>query len=437
MSDAERVQDFQRKLYQKAKQDKKFRFYVLYDKVRIPHFLREAYKRCKANNGCAGVDGINFADVENSGVGEFIIEIIDELETKSYKPQPVLRVMIDKDNGKKRPLGIPTIKDRVIQMAVKLVIEPIFEADFENNSYGFRPKRSASGAVKEIKENLQSGNCNVFDADLSAYFDTIPHKELMHLLALRISDKNILHLIKMWLKAPVMEDGRPKGGKKNKIGIPQGGVISPLLANIYLHLLDKAVNRVGGVFQRNGVKLVRYADDFVLMAKHIPEECFDYLNWMFNKMKLKLNEEKSKVLWAHEESFNFLGHVFRYSDDIFGRPCKYWNIEPSKKSQKKVRGKIRDYIKVSGHKPPHVVAKDLNAITRGWINYFTINGVTYPGKAKRNLKHYLGKKLTRFYKRKSQRKSKLHNQGAFRVLVDKYGLIDPSKYAPSRPLVNA
>ena len=277
MTDVERVQDLQRKLYRKAKQDKDFRFYVLYDKVRLPHFLREAYRRCKAKNGCPGVDGVSFQDVEVYGVDKFISEIIEELENRTYKPQAVLRVEIPKAKGKTRPLGIPTVKDRVVQMTVKLVIEPIFEADFEDNSYGFRPRRSAGDAVKEIKKNLQEGRSDVFDADLSAYFDTIPHKELMQLLALRISDQNILHLIKMWLKAPVMEDGRPKGGKKNKVGTPQGGVISPLLANIYLHLLDKAVNRTGGIFQRNGVKIVRYADDFVLMAEKIPEECYEYM----------------------------------------------------------------------------------------------------------------------------------------------------------------
>jgi len=437
MTDAERVQDFQRKLYRKAKQDGKFRFYVLYDKVRLPHILREAYKRCKANDGCAGVDGMDFSDVETYGVDKFISEIIDELETKNYKPEAVLRVYITKDNGKQRPLGIPTVKDRVIQMAVKLVIEPIFEADFEDNSHGFRPKRSAADAVKEIKKNLLEGKCDVFDADLSAYFDTIPHKELMSLIAQRISDKNILHLIKMWLKAPVVEDGSPKGGKKNKTGTPQGGVISPLLANIYLNLLDRAVNRIGGKFYKYGVKIVRYADDFVLMAESIPQESLDYMNVMFNKMKLTLNEDKSKMVHAREESFDFLGHTFRFSDDIFGRPFKYWNVEPSLKSQKKIRSNIKEYLKFNGHQPPQTVAKDLNAITRGWINYYTINGVTYPSKAKRNLKHYLGKKLTRFYKRKSQRKSKLHNQGAFRVLVDKYNLIDPSTYTLSRHLVNA
>ena len=216
MTDAERVQDFQRKLYRKAKQDKTFRFFVLYDKVRLPYFLREAYKRCKANKGMGGVDGIEFADIEANGVDKFISDIIEELEKKTYKPQAVLRVLIPKANGKSRPLGIPTIKDRVIQMAVKLVIEPIFEADFEESSHGFRPCRSSANAVKEIRKNLQSGKREVFDADLSAYFDTIPHKELMHLIALRISDKNILHLIKMWLKVTVMEDGRPKGGKKTK-----------------------------------------------------------------------------------------------------------------------------------------------------------------------------------------------------------------------------
>ncbi len=428
---AERVQDFQRKLYRKAKQESDFRFYVLYDKVRLPHFIKEAYKRCKANKGKPGIDGISFRDIDAYGVDKFVAEIIKELENKTYKPQGVLRVEIPKANGKTRPLGIPTVRDRVIQMTVKLVIEPIFEADFEDNSYGYRPRRSSADAVKEIKGNLKQGKHDIFDADLSAFFDTIPHKELMHLLAIRISDKNILHLIKMWLKAPIIKDGKPTGGKKNKVGIPQGGVISPLLANIYLNLLDKAVNRVGGIFQRNGVEIVRYADDFVLMAKKIPQECYDYLNHLLDRMKLKLNQEKSKKKIATMKPLDFLGHTFRYSDDYYGRPFKYWNVEPSKKSQKKVRSKIREYMKKNGHKSPDKVVKDLNAITRGWINYFTIDGVTYPAVAKRNLRYYLTAKLTRFYQRKSQRKCKLHNQGAFEVLVKRYGLIDPTKYALS------
>jgi len=405
--------------------------------VRLPHFLREAYKRCKANNGMGGVDGIEFADIEANGVDKFISGIIEELEKKTYKPQAVLRVLIPKANGKSRPLGIPTIKDRVIQMAVKLVSEPIFEADFEESSYGFRPCRSSANAVKEIRKNLQAGKREVFDADLSAYFDTIPHKELMHLIALRISDKNILHLIKMWLKVTVMEDGNPKGGKKTKTGTPQGGVISPLLANIYLHLFDKAVNRVGSIFKQSGVKIVRYADDFVLMARKIPKECLEKMNQMFGKMKLKLNEEKSKMVKAYEESFDFLGHTFCYSRDLYGCSGKYLNIEPSKKSQKKVKIKISEYLKNSGHKPPRLVAKELNAITRGWINYFTIKKVTYPAKSKRNLRYYLSMKLKRYYQRKSQRKCKLYNHGAFKVLVGKYGLIDPTQYTLTRQLVKA
>lgn len=431
MTDAERVQDLQRKLYRKAKQDKKFRFYVLYDKVRLPHFLREAYRRSKAKKGRPGVDGVSFKDIETYGVDKFLSEIIKELQDRTYRPQAVLRVEIPKANGKTRPLGIPTVKDRIIQTVVKLVIEPIFEADFEDTSYGFRPHRSAAGAVREIRQNLQDGKADIFDADLSAYFDTIPHKELMHLLALRISDSNVLHLIKMWLKVPVIEDGRPKGGKKNKVGTPQGGVISPVLANVYLHLLDKAVNRTGGIFHRNGVKIARYADDFVLMARKMPEECLVYMSLMLSRMKLKLNEEKSRLLCAKDESFDFLGHTFRFTDDLHGRPVKYWNVEPSKKSQKKARSNIRDYLRKNGHKPPQILADDLNSILRGWINYFTIQGITYPNKAKRNLRHYLGKKLTRYYKRKSQRKCKLYNRGAMRVLVSNYGLIDPAKYALS------
>ena len=428
MTDAERVQSLQRNLYRKAKQEKGFRFYVLYDKVRLPHFLREAYRRCKANGGSAGVDGVKFADIESLGVDQFISEIQEELENRTYKPQAVLRVFIPKSDGKTRPLGIPVIKDRVVQMAVKLVIEPIFEADFEGNSYGFRPKRSAGDAIKEIKRNLRKGKCDVFDADLSAYFDTIPHKELMYLIAQRISDKNILHLIKMWLKAPVMENGRPKGGKKNKAGTPQGGVISPLLANIYLHLLDKAVNRAGGVFQRNGVGIVRYADDFVLMARKIPEECLVYMNRMFGKMKLTLNKEKSRMVSAYKEPFDFLGCSFRYRVSRYDKSRRYWHIEPSKKSQNKIRDKIREYLRNNRHAPPDRLVNELNAIQRGWLNYFTLDKVIYPGKAKENLRYYLFTKLYRFYRKKSQRKCKLYKKGAFNGLVRKYGLINPVKY---------
>ena len=261
MTDDERVRDFQRKLYQKAKQEKGFRFYVLYDKVRQIQFLREAYRRVKQNGGCAGIDGITFEEMESKGLPEYLSEIQKELETFEYRVSPVKRVMIPKADGGERPLGIPTIKDRIIQMSCKMVIEPIFEADFEDGSYGFRPKKSAEGAITKIKEYIKSGYMEIIDADISKYFDTIPHDNLMKLIGQRISDKNVIHLIKMWLKAPISEDNKITGGKKTKLGTPQGSVISPLLANIYLHILDRIVNAPKSLFKNAGIKIVRYADE--------------------------------------------------------------------------------------------------------------------------------------------------------------------------------
>jgi len=430
-SDEERVRDFQKKLYRKAKQEKSFRFYVLYDKIRIPYFLREAYRRCRKKNGSAGVDGVTFQDIEDGeGIYSFLKEIETELKERTYKPQPVLRTYIEKANGKLRPLGIPTIKDRVTQMACKLVIEPIFEADFEDESYGFRPKRSAKDAVTKIKENLKAGKTEVLDADLSSYFDTIPHKELMILLGKRISDRNVLHLIKMWLKTPIMEDGKISGGKNNKKGTPQGGVISPLLANIYLNTLDRAVNREGGLFQRNGATIVRYADDFVIMARTITANLEWYLTGLLDRLKLQLNIEKTKkaVCGATQNSFEFLGFSFSHDRDLHGANRKYWNVQPSDKSLKKIKEKLRNYLKSHGHSPPQILVKELNAKLRGWLNYFEIPRVSYPAVKKRKLRWYLAQRIYRFYKRKSQRKCKLHNQGTLEKSVQKYGLIDPSKY---------
>ena len=436
MSDEDRVREFQRKLYQKAKQDKKFRFYILYDKVGLPHFLRVAYKRCRSNNGKPGVDGMSFKEVERYGVDKFLAEIKLELDNQSYHPQPVKRVFIEKSNGKKRPLGIPTIKDRVVQMSAKMVIEPIFEADFQDCSFGFRPKRSAADAVIAIKENLKKGKTEVLDADLSSYFDTIPHDKLMKLLSLRISDGKMLNLIKMWLKAPVREKGRNTGGKNNKKGTPQGGVISPLLANIYLNLVDQVVMCVTGIFQKNGISMVRYADDFVLMGQRINEQVDGSLKHLLDRMSLTLNEEKTVKLNALEESFDFLGHTFRYSRDLYGKNTRYWNVEPSAKALSGIRRNVREFLKSHGHSPPETVASELNRKLIGWINYYTIPSVTYPAKAKRKLFYYLYQQLNRFYKRKSQRKCKLHRQGAYRVLITKYGMINPVDYTPRLP-VNA
>jgi group II intron reverse transcriptase/maturase len=425
MTDAERVRELQRKLSQKAKQDKTFRFFALYDKIYLPYILREAYRRVKANGGSPGVDGMTFRMIEKRGRGFFLTQIHNELRDKTYRPSAVRRKIIPKANGKMRPLGIPTIKDRVVQMACKLVIEPIFEADFEDVSFGFRPARGASDAMRCIKNHLRCGKSIVLDADLSAYFDTIPHDKLLTLVAKRISDGAVIHLLKMWLKAPISEDGRISGGKKNDKGTPQGGVISPLLANIYLHCIDRFVVNPKRGYAQSGIAIVRYADDFVLMGSAIPQNLLDMLKNAFMRMELKLNEEKTRLVDAKRESFNFLGFTIRYDWDPYGRPERYWNIVPSDKSQKKMRGAIDEYLKKHGHASPRDVAKGLNSKLRGWLNYVSIPHVSYPRVAQRDLRYYLFERLHRYYKRKSQRKSKLFRKNAFEVLVEKYGLINP------------
>jgi group II intron reverse transcriptase/maturase len=432
MSSSERVQLYQRKLYLKAKQEKEYGFYVLYDKLFLPYVLAESWKRVKANGGSAGIDGITIKMIEESGVEEFLKNISEELRQQTYQASAVKRVWIPKSNGGQRPLGIPTLKDRVAQMACVLVIEPIFEADFEEHSYGFRPKRSAHDAITKIKEHLKSGKTEVYDADLSKYFDTIPHDKLMIVLNERIKDQRLLKLIKKWLKAPVYDEGQYTGGKNNKVGTPQGGVISPLLSNLYLHLLDKIVNMTTSIFKRLQIAMVRYADDFVLMGKKLKEEALDKLRKVLDRMELKLNEEKSQQLNAKETPFNFLGFVFRY-DESFKNPQggKFWNVKPSEKSNGKIRDKIRETLKQKGHYNPEALVSELNAIVRGWLNYFEIKGVSYPYAAKRKLNGYMRASLTRYFNRKSQRKSRLYRKQAFELLVKKFGLIDPLKYSPA------
>lgn len=265
----------------------------------------------------------------------------------------------------------------------------------------------------------------VFDADLSGYFDNIPHDKLMILVEQRISDHRILKLIRMWLKTPVFEDSKLTKSKK---GTPQWGVISPLLANIYLNLLDKAVSRPDGHFHKYGVKIVRYADDFILMAKKIPEHCIEYLHAMLERMELELNTEKTRLVNVETEPFDFLGFTFRYDKDLFAKNKKYLNIVPRKKSAQTVRDKVREHLRRNRHKNPASIAKGLNPILKGWMNYYSIPKVSYPQVEKRKLRHYLNDSLYRFYRRKSQRKCKLYRKNAFVVLTSKYGLVDPSKY---------
>lgn len=427
MLPAERVKLLQAKLYCKAKQEREYKFYVLYDKVFVHYVLFEAYYRVRANAGAPGYDKEGFEDIEAKGLGNFLQDLSEDLRKQTYTPKAVKRVWIKKDNGGERPLGIPTIRDRVAQMACVQIIEPIFEADFEEGSFGFRPGRSAKEAMSAIKGHLLQGKTEVFDADLSAYFDTIPHDKLMKTLELRISDPRMLGLIKKWLKCAVYENGQYHKGKDE--GTPQGGVISPLLANVYMHLVDRIVNNSTYLFHKAGIKIVRYADDFVLMGNRIRGVVVEELKKILEKMGLRLNDKKTKQIDATKESFNFLGFTVRYNKDMKGRPDrKYWNMEASDKSEKKVRQRINEYLSVRGHFAAPQIAKDLNAIVRGWLNYYDIPGVSYPAMNKRKLKHYLEQRLDRYYKRKSQRGSRFCGTEAFDMLVTKHKLIDPTRY---------
>ena len=332
----EKIRELQRKLYRKAKQEKEYRFYLLYDKVYRTDILNHAYRLVRANKGAPGIDGETFERIEERGGGveKYLEEIAEKLKRREYKPQAVRRVYIPKAGGGKRPLGIAVIKDRVVQMAVKIVIEPIFEADFQDNSYGFRPKRSAHQAVDDVKKHLFEGKIDVIDADISKYFDTIPHDKLMQLVAKRIVDKHVLRLIKMWLKAPIVEereDGK-KEYKGNDKGTPQGGVISPLLANIYLNVLD-TLWTVKKVQERMGARLVRYADDSVILCRGNAARILKGLKTVLNDLGLTLNEEKTRVMDAQQESFNFLGFAIGMKRG-WRTGKRYPHIEPSKKALK-------------------------------------------------------------------------------------------------------
>jgi len=435
MTSKERVRLLQLKLYLKAKQENGYKFYILYDKIFQKHLLEEAYKRVKSNGGSPGIDNQTFAGVEQYGREKFLSELSEELRKRTYKPQAVKRVWIEKENGGKRPLGIPTIRDRVAQQACKMVIEPIFEADFDDSSYGFRPKRSAKDAIKAIRNNLKEGKQSVYDADLSKYFDTIPHDKIEIALKERIADPRVLRLIKQWLKVPIVEeDGKYTGGKSNTKGTPQGGVISPLLANIYMNLLDRIVNNPAGYFSVNGIAMIRYADDFILMSKHISQDVINRIHKYLERMGLTINTEKSKLINAQKEPFDFLGFTFRYDRSIIWKGGRFWNIVPKAKSRKKIRQKLNLKLKSIGHYSAENVVKELNPIIRGWMNYYSIDKVSYTQVAFKELEYYLRSRLTRYYNRKSQRKSRLYGQQAFNILVKEYGLIKPYATSGTRPV---
>lgn len=392
-----KAQELQRRLYRKSKRERRCRYYSLYDKVYHPDILMEAWQRVKKNRGACGVDGQGIKEIEEKvGIAEFLGETHKELKERTYCPQPIRRVYIPKPNGEKRPLGIPTIKDRVAQMAVKIIIEPIFEADFCNTSYGFRPKRNAHQAIEVVRKLITFGKKKVIDIDIAKYFDTIPHDRLLKKVAERIADKNILKLINQWLKAGVMEEGEVTG---NEIGTPQGGVISPLLANIYLNHLDKKWEEER-IEKKVGAALVRYADDLIVVSGHSER-------WLYQRLKeilegelgLKISKDKSKVVDVEKEVVGFLGfEIKRVKSRRSGK--KYAICYPSKKAMKGIYEKVKKIANPLTPIKAEDMIKKLNRLLSGWVNYFRIG---HASKWFSKIKDYVNKKVRRFIRRKQNK----------------------------------
>jgi len=371
----DKIRQLQKKLYLKAKQEPDYRFYLLYDKVYREDILSHAWQLVREHNGASGVDGVSCENIEAQGVAEWLAGIRKELHEQTYKPDPVRRVMIPKRGGGERPLGIPTVRDRVVQTAAKLVLEPIFEADFEPNAYGYRPERSAKDAVQEVHRGLRDGYWEVVDADLSRYFDTIPHAELVQSLARRIADGKLLRLIKLWLTAEVEErdeDGRVhrSGGQRSRQGTPQGGVISPLLANLYMNRFLKHWRRQGKGEQFRA-RLINYADDFVILSAGRAAEALEWTTKVMAGLKLNLNPVKTSIKDGGRERFDFLGYSFGPERLRLPRSGWYLAACPSKRSLAQLRASVAEVLCRTNVAPWAEIVTPLNRKLRGWANYFS------------------------------------------------------------------
>ena len=407
---APKVSELRQKLAVKAKQEPKFRFYALYDRIYRHDVLWSAWRIVRRNDGGPGIDQQTIEDIEKYGESRMIEEIHEVLKTKTYQPQPIKRVHIPKGDGKTRPLGIPTVRDRIVQQATLLILEPIFEEDFLDCSFGYRPGKSAHQALDAIERNLKEGRSAVYDADLKGYFDSIPHDKLMKAVEFRIADRQVLHLIRMWLTTPIIEkdgQGRTTKNRPDK-GTPQGGVISPLLANLFLHWFDKVFHGKDGPRNFANARMIRFADDFVIMARYMGDRI---TNWVENKietwMGLTINREKTKVVNAAKpgETLDFLAYSFRYDKDLHGLDRRYWNRIPSKKAMREARASIHGLT--SGRwccLPITELVRRLNQFLIGWSNYF---GTGYPRHAFRSLNAYVQSRMYQYLRRQSQRPFKL------------------------------